>query len=154
MRLKDLKYEIKYKFQRAKKGYSDFDLFSIDWWFVNTFPKMLGEFFECTCGFPCNEEEVKKEVAKMPKMWLEQQRSKINKTLKKYDGEYNLEDGMCCWLLIILRMKHCFELCDEWHKEYNKYKENNLYDKENEEIEKYKKEGFYLFEKYFFNLWW
>ena len=154
MFFKDLKYKIKYKIQRAKKGFSDEDLFSIDWWFINTFPKMLNEFFECTCGHPGNEEQLKEEVAKMPQMWLEQQRTKINKTLKKYDDEYNLQDAMCCWLLIILRMKYCFELCDEWHKEYETYKENKLYKEEDEAIEKHKKEAFYLFEKYFFHLWW
>lgn len=52
LKLKDLKYKIKYMFQRAKKGYGDEDLFSIDAWFIDIFPKMLEEFAECTVGSP------------------------------------------------------------------------------------------------------
>lgn len=152
-KIRDLKYKIKYSLQRAQKGYSVEDLFSIDCWFMNLFPKMLNEFFECTCGIPCNT-ELKSEIKKMPKMWLEQQRPKINKTLKKYDTEYNLEDEMCCWLLIILRMKYCFERCDEWHEEFEKYWEDKEYEELNKMVEKHKKEAFYLLEKYFFHLWW
>lgn len=92
----------------------------------------------------------------MPKLWLEQQRAKINKLYKSHDFEegYDLNDKFCCWLLIILRMKYCFEMSDEWHKDYEKYWDNREYDIINNESEKHKKEAFYLFEKYFYALWW
>ena len=152
--LKDLKYKIKYKFQRAKKGYCDKDLYSIDGWFTTTFPKMLNEFAECTCGCPCNEDEILKDVADMPNIWIIFQEPIINKILKKYDMKFNLNESMCCWLLIILRIKYCFEMCDECNERYKEYWDKKEYEEINNEIEKYKKEGFYLFEKYFFNLWW
>ena len=145
---------IKHKLQRTKKGYCDYDLYNIDGWFINIFPKMLGEFAERTCGYPCNEEELKKEVSKMSTIWVQNQQSIIDKILKKYDKEFDRNNTMCCWLLIILRMKYCFEMCDEWNNHYEPYWENRQYEELNKEVEKYKAEAFYLFEKYFFALWW
>lgn len=152
--MKKIIEKIKFKFQRAKKGYCDYDLWSIYDWFMDTFPKMLEEFAECTNGCPTNGEELKKEVSKMPKMWVEKQRPIINKILKKYDEEFDLNDDMCCWLLIILRMKHCFEMCNDFNEYYEKHWENALYEELDKEINKHKKEAFRLFEKYFFALWW
>lgn len=151
MRVKD---KIKFKIQKAKKGYCDYDLYSIDLWFINIFPKMLEEFINCTCGCPCNEKDLTIEVVGFPNIWKEQQRPLINKILKKYDEEYDLNDSMCCWLLILLRMKYCFEMCDEWNKEYDKCWDKNEYEFLHKTINKHKQEAFYLFEKYFFDLWW
>ncbi len=152
--MKNFLKKIKFKFQRAKKRYCDYDLYSIDLWFINIFPKMLNEFIECTCGCPCNEEKLKEDVSKMPKMWVEQQKPVVNKLLKKYDAEFDLNDGFCCWLLILLRMKHCFELCDEFNNIYETYNINKLYKEKDARLNIYKKEAFYLFEKYFYSLWW
>lgn len=154
MRIRDIKYKIQYKIQRAKKGYSDNDLFSIYNWFIDLFPRMLDEFAECTCGCPCNEEELKEDVSKMPKAWVESQRAKVNQILGQYDLEFDLNNSMCCWILIILRMKRCFEMCDEWNQGYEKHWQRGFYEILNAQVEKNKKEAFYLFEKYFFNLWW
>ena len=154
MKIKDIKYKMKYIFQKAKKGFCDEDLFSIHDWFIENFPKMLEEFAECTCGYPCDEEELKEEVNKFPGIWKLKQKPIIDKILKNYDSEFNLKDGMCCWILIILRMKYCFEKCSEWHEEYECFWKMKQYEYINNCVENYKKEGFYLFEKYFFNLWW
>lgn len=152
--MKKLFKKIKFKFQRAKKGYCDYDLYSIDLWFINIFPKMLNEFIGCTCGHPCNEEELKEEVSKMSELWVEEQRTTINELLKRFDAEFDLNDGFCCWLLILLRMKHCFELCDEFNNIYETYNINKLYKEKDARLNIYKKEAFYLFEKYFYSLWW
>lgn len=151
MKIKD---KIKFKIQKAKKGFCDYDLYSIDLWFINIFPKMLEEFINCTCGCPCNEKDLTIEVVNFPNMWKEHQRPLINKILKKYDEEYDLNDSMCCWLLILLRMKYCFEMCNEWNEEYDKCWDKNEYEFLHKTINKHKQEAFYLFEKYFFDLWW
>lgn len=149
-----MKNKIKYKFQRAKKGYCDEDLYSIHDWFIDIFPKMLGEFAECTYGYPCNEEKLKQEALKLPANWIEQQIPIIDNIVKEYDCEFDLYDSFCCWLLIILRMKYCFERCDEWHKDYEKMWERGFYEILNNKVEEHKKEACYLFEKWFFDLWW
>lgn len=152
--MKEFLRKIKFKFQRAKKGYCDEDLYGMYYWFIEIFPKMLNEFIESTCGYPLNTEELVEEVSKMPKMWVEHQRSIINRLLEKYDAEFDLNDGFCCWLLILLRMKHCFELCDEWNSIYEPYWKSQQFQERNKRINDYKKEAFYLFEKYFYSLWW
>ncbi len=152
--MKKFLQKIQFKFQRAKKGYCDEDLYSIYDWFIEIFSKMLGEFIECTCGYPLNTKELTEEVSKMPEMWIEQQRSTINKILKKYDSEFDLNDGFCCWLLILLRIKHCFELCDEFNDVYEPYWKTQQYEEKEKRLNDYKKEAFDLFGKYFFALWW
>jgi hypothetical protein len=153
-KFRNFKYNIKYKHQRAKKGYCDEDLFSIFDWFIDIFPKMLDEFMECTCGCPANTEELHEEIKNFPIFWIELQQDKINKVENKYDNEFDLSDSMTCWLLILLRLKYCFELCDEWNPYYNEYWDKKQYDELDKLVEKHKKEAFYLFEKYFFALWW
>jgi len=157
MVFRDIKNKIKFKYQKAKKGYCDYDLYDMDYWFIKTFPKMLGEFAQCTCGHPGDEEEMLKDVECMDKKWLDNQHSLLIDIMKKYTSNPDLRDGMSCWVLILLRMKHCFEMCDEWNPYYEgKYRGKDVesYKKMNNEIENYKKEAFYLFEKYFFHLWW
>lgn len=159
-KLKDFKNKMLYRKQRAKKGYCDEDLYSIFNWFIKIFPKMLGEFAECTFGYPCKKSEMIAEVDKMPCDWIIEQQEIIEKNYKKNKRtieKIDVKDSMTCWLLIILRMKYCFEHCDEWHEDYEKYNESKNeenWSKQYELMEKYKKEGFYLLEKYFFTLWW
>ena len=43
---------IKHCYQRITKGYSYRDLWNIDMWFLNTFPKMLEDFKKVTPGYP------------------------------------------------------------------------------------------------------
>lgn len=152
--IRKLKNNIKFIFQRAKKGYCDQDLFNIDAWFIKIFPQMLGEYAEFTIGCPASEEELIKEVKKMSKNWVLEQEDIINKYLNKYDSKFDIKNSCCCWILIILRMKKCFEMCDEGNSYYDLYRVTNDYEGLNEALEKNKKEAFYLFEKWFYALWW
>lgn len=142
--------------QRGMMGYCDEDLYNIDCWFIKIFPNMLDNFAECTIGHPCNEKEILEEINNFPIMWCDSQKGKIKKIFKKHRSTEKLEltNPIYCWTLIILRMAYCFRMCDEWNEEYNEFDEERKYEEKCELIEKYKKEAFYLFEKYFFNLWW
>ena len=167
-KLKDLFYNVKYKIQRMKKGYTDEDIWNMHVWFIKIIPKMLEEFCNDLIGCPCNSEDLKEEIRKFPIDWLEQQISyfdELNKKDKDYEIEYDLDDEFCCWRLIILRMKYCLELCDEDNSYYKKYYEKldtitqlddqiKIYDEMDNEIERHKEEAFYLLNKWFFNLWW
>ena len=44
--IKDFFRGFKYTYQRATKGYCDYDLFSISDWFLEMFPNMLKESFQ------------------------------------------------------------------------------------------------------------
>ena len=46
--------ELKYFYQRGKKGYCDCDLWDLYEWFTNIFPKMLGEFLNKSNAYPVN----------------------------------------------------------------------------------------------------
>ena len=43
----------KYYNQRKKRGFSDFDVFDIDIWFLKIMPEMLQELIDKYIGFPC-----------------------------------------------------------------------------------------------------
>ena len=42
--------------QRFVKGYSNYDLWDIDWWFIDTMKRMLTEFRDKTCSYPADNE--------------------------------------------------------------------------------------------------
>lgn len=44
IRIREIKYNIKYFWQRGKRGYSDLDVYSIDLWFVRIMSQMLRHF--------------------------------------------------------------------------------------------------------------
>jgi len=171
-KIKDFPRNLKHIYQRARKGYSYRDLWSIDYWFMEIMPKMLSDFKNnlhgCPAQFTTND-----------------------------DGTQNqdIEKGMKEWEDIIDRMIFCFkEMNDDVCSMKNEYKEgyfNQLhksnedwlipcgekdggklyrmnegelnpelgenYHKKELEIEEYKNkmknEGFELFSKYFWNLW-
>ena len=55
--IKDFFRGFKYAYQRATKGYCDYDLFSISDWFLEMFPNMLKEFSDGTHSYPWDMEE-------------------------------------------------------------------------------------------------
>ncbi len=127
--------------ERYKKGYCREDLWSIDGWFMDTFPNMLRDFSKNTICVPITP-ELQKDAHKLPIEWVEQQ--ELNDIFSEED----------CWKLIILRMAYCFEHLNEFHEDYQYYWDNAKYAEKNKIMMEYKKEAFKLFEKYFFNLWW
>ena len=171
-KIKDFPRDLKHLYQRAKKGYSYRDLWSIDYWFMEIMPKMLTDFKKnlhgCPAQFTTTDDDTQNQ---------------------------DVEKGMKDWEDIIDRMIFCFkemndETCsmeneykDEYFKQLHKPNEDWLipcgekdggkiyrmnerevepeleknYHKKMLEIEEYKdkmkNEGFELFSKYFWNLW-
>jgi len=178
LKIKEFPRKVKHCYQRAKRGYSYQDLWSIEYWFMETMPKMLQDF--------------KKNLHGCPAMFVNHE-----------DGtEYqSVEQGMKDWEAVIDRMIFCFtemhedtcsmknEFEDEYHNQRHKpnegkkvkdwfeqcgtdakgkpwYRlvegevepelEKSFWEK-HKEIENYrekmKDEGFDLMKKYFRNLW-
>ena len=50
--IKDFFRDIKWRYQRAKRGYADIDVWDIDYWFMNIIPKMLTQLRDTTHGAP------------------------------------------------------------------------------------------------------
>ena len=169
-KIKEFPQNIKHIYQRAKKGYSYRDLWSIDHWFMEIMPEMLTEFKKNLHGCPAQFTTV--------------------------DGtQYqDVEKGIKDWEDILDRMIFCFkEMNDDTCSIKNKYEDEFLKQRyegksfddwfvKNEdgktytliegnvdpelqenyhmkmlEIQEYRKkmknEGFELFSKYFWNLW-
>ena len=53
-KLKDLKFDLKMRYQRFKKGYADIDTWNLDGFLEETFRKMLIQFKEEHNGYPPN----------------------------------------------------------------------------------------------------
>ena len=177
-KIKEFPRTVKHWYQRANRGYSSQDLWSLDHWFMETMPKMLQDFKKNLHGCPAQF------------------------TTREDGSEYQtVEQGMKEWEAVIDRMIFCFtemhedtcsmknEFEDEYHRQRHKpnegkkvkdwfeqcgtdkdgkplYRwitgevepelEKRFWDKR-KEIENYrekmKDEGFELMKKYFWNLW-
>ena len=137
--MKDIK---KWKKQRAERGFSDYDIFEINTWFLNIMPEMIAELREKNLGYP---------------MFMR----------KKYMDEHFLEedtisdvqkedmDEVCYseWTNILSKMEHTFleanpETCS--YKELEDKDEKAYYKR----LEENKKSALEMFVKYFDDLLW
>lgn len=140
--IKDFFRGFKYTYQRATKGYCDYDLFSISDWFLEMFPNMLKEFSDGTYSYPWDMEE--KEWGK----YLVEMREHFLNACKDYEDsspEAKKEHDE-------LYKDFSFEFNSEERKEkvkeyYKKVKEHDDY--KQEELKK----GMDMFQKRFWDLW-
>ena len=72
--IKEWHQELKYRRQRAKRGWSVKDTWSIDYWFLDVMPKMLEYLKEHHIGFPS---EIQKE-------YFEAHSDELNMTYEEY----------------------------------------------------------------------
>lgn len=88
-------HSLKYSRQRARKGYSDYDVWDIDYWFLSTAPKMLHELADKTYSIPLNlsEEEWKMTLNTMAEHF-ERALSYIERFDKEEDMRIEFEAGM------------------------------------------------------------
>lgn len=164
-KLSEYPHEIKYKWQRAFRGYSSLDAWSIHSWFEEVMPRILSDYKKNLHGCPAQF------------------------TVRDDGQEYqSAEKGCEEWKAILDRMTFCFtemneescslknEFDEEYHKQVfgdknwddlsysGKWKFNKAepeleqkYKQKRKEIYEYrtkmKDEGFDLLKKYFWNLW-
>ena len=168
-RIKEIPSDIKHFYQRAKKGYSYQDVWSIHSWFEEVVPKMLAELKNnkrgCPVEFTHNEDGTEKDFEKAMEEWqnvLERMIfcfKEMNEDTCSMKNEFEEE-------YFKKPLENCFVPCGEDEKGEKMFefvpeerepelKEN--YRRKmleiNEYREKMKNEGFELFSKYFWNLW-
>ena len=138
--IKDFFHNLKSKFltpfraidkfvQRGRKGYSGYDLWSLDYYMYSTWPKMIRDFESTLHGNPQLKFE---EVDDFDFKWKTWQYTEIIDSMKKFDwfkntedwDQYNFENDYIRWRLILRRIDYCFEEFDEdLCTEKNQYKD-------------------------------
>lgn len=141
--IKDFFRGFKYTYQRATKGYCDYDLFSISDWFLEMFPNMLKEFSDGTYSYPYDMEEKEwgKYLVKMREHFLnacKEYEDSSPEARKEYDELYK------DFPLELYNTKEREEKVKKYYKkvkEYDDYKQEEL------------KKGMDMFQKRFWDLW-
>ncbi len=127
--------------QRARKGYCERDIYSINAWFLDIIPEMLKDLSKTRKNYPSN----------LLAEFYEKDKDQIIGTKEEFVfGPHNknkdvFEEAVAWsekrWDEILNRMAFLFSEC------------RNMED-DDEQRNKYLKEGFELFVKYFDDLWW
>ena len=141
--IKDFFRGFKYTYQRATKGYCDYDLFSISDWFLEMFPNMLKEFSNGTHSYPWDmeEKEWRKYLVEMREHFLnacKEYEDSSPEARKEYDELYK------DFPLELYNTKEREEKVKKYYKkvkEYDDYKQKEL------------KKGMDMFQKRFWDLW-
>lgn len=135
-KLKDKKREEKWANQRKKKGYSDCDLWNVDLWFLDIFPKMLDELIEIRHGW-------------QPRLGYKIENKKLVKT--KEDITPKQEKEVLKYLSNGFKMLNVYQNMEDLD-----YKQNYIrkfYKERAKKIEALHKQTFDLFRDIFYNLW-
>jgi hypothetical protein len=150
--------EIKYCYQRITKGYSDRDLWNMDYWFINTIPNMLKDFKKQhnEIFVPC--EEIEQKIDRICYCLNESQEDTCSKT-NEYEEEYTN--------LLFAGKKSISDMfvpCEDNDKllrfDFNEVPEELVQNYRNRTIQinmyrnNMKNEAFNLFKDIFWYLWW
>ena len=175
-KIKEIPSDIKHIYQRAKKGYSYRDVWSIDSWFMEIMPEMLADLKKNKQGCPMQfiDEDSDEGFEKGKKKWhdtlermifcFREMNDDTCSMKNEYEDEYCMQrnkpnEGK--------PFKDWFIPCDEKDEDGKPLYQlntgeiepelNENYHKKMVEIQEYrekmKDEGFELFSKYFWNLW-
>ncbi|MDY6430998.1 MAG: hypothetical protein SPL00_04330 [Bacilli bacterium] len=111
----------KWKKQRAERGFSDYDVYNIDYWFLSIIPEMLDELIKHNEGFPSflEEEYYEENNLNLSKISDSKRREILSICLNK-------------WRNILTEMRDAFKEAKEDSCSYkNKYEEeyDSLYEK-------------------------
>lgn len=135
---KYLPREVKWFWQRGKRGYSDRDVWNMDNWFLDIIVPMLKKLKTIKHGYPANL---------TPEEW--------DKILDRMIFCFKEANDSTCSMINEYEEKFILETFGNPPKDNKELREN--YIRRTTEIEKYQlkmeEEGFQLFSKYFHNLW-
>lgn len=139
--IKKYKFDKKMAKQRAKRGFSDDMCWGMNYWFLETFPKMIINLRNMKHGYPELEFE---EVENFSISWVESTLKEINEINKKegYD-EFDINDSFSRWQLILTRIAYCLTQANE-----------DITEIENEYQIKYLKQTYDIQEDETFMDWW
>lgn len=136
--------DIKCAWQRATKGYCFRDIWAIDNWFTNVFPKMIEELIEVHHGYPTDltDDEWVEVLKKMSKSFRNANEDKTefrNPYEEEYLGTLDFD------------LETCQLTCSAGEELEEKYRD---FEKQKAEfMRKSLDEGMQLFNKYFYDLW-
>lgn len=136
--IRDIPRNIKWFIQRGIRGYSDQDIWGIDYWFIKTIIPMLKQLKETKHGYPCDmtEEQWEKELNKMIHCFEEIDEDKCS---EKNEFEEEFHDAI--W---INPKNDTEEITKKWINRENEITDYKV---------RMKNKAFSLFSKYFWNLW-
>lgn len=119
-----------------RKGFIAEDIWNLDCWLSETFPKMIRALAETTHGYPQEDFE---EVENFPLDWVKDTVSEINRKRQnkiEVTSPFNIDEPSDRWELVLLRMAYCFERADKFEEfEENEYSEeyfNQLFGRDHE----------------------
>lgn len=135
---KCLPRELKWFWQRGRRGYSDKDIWNMDYWFLDIIVPMLKKLKETKHGYP---------VDLTPEKW--------DKILDRMIFCFKEANDDTCSMINEYEERFMIETFGNQPKENKELQQNFI--KRANEIEEYQlkmeEEGFQLFSKYFHNLW-
>lgn len=144
--LTNMPKRIKFFYQRGKRGYSDQDVWSMDWWFFSVVVPMLKQLRDTKQGYPSKfktPEEWDRELDTMIHYFIEATEEGCSEK-NEYEEQYNKR-----WWDSFDKKGMAYVIDDSELRD--KYLQRSY------EIDEYredmKNKGFEMFSKYFWNLW-
>lgn len=144
--LTNMPKRIKFFYQRGKRGYSDQDVWSMDWWFFSVVIPMLKQLRDTKQGYPSKfktPEEWDRELDTMIHYFIEATEEGCSEK-NEYEEQYNKR-----WWDSFDKKGMAYVIDDSELRD--KYLQRSY------EIDEYredmKNKGFEMFSKYFWNLW-
>ena len=144
--LTNMPKRIKFFYQRGKRGYSDQDVWSMDWWFFSVVIPMLKQLRDTKQGYPTKfktPEEWDRELDTMIHYFIEATEEGCSEK-NEYEEQYNKR-----WWDSFDKKGMAYVIDDSELRD--KYLQRSY------EIDEYredmKNKGFEMFSKYFWNLW-
>lgn len=110
--------------QFQKKGYISENIWSLDCWLCETFPKMIRELSETTHGAP---QEEFNEIKNFPMQWVKDTIDEINRKRNnsiEVKAPFDMDNLFDRWELVLTRMAYCFERAHKFEDfEENEFQE-------------------------------